>query len=138
MQELVDVGELKAKSKWKDLYPLFQDDERYHNLLGSPGSNPIELFWDIVDKMDQEFDVKVTVIEDAIKRYNDAHSVEGDKDSDTTDDQKEEKKAFVFGVDTSETDFKKVVAGGGVNDKAYNDLPEDDIAEIFKYVSDVR
>ena len=32
---------IKARCKWKDVYPLFQDDERYLKLLGEPGSNPI-------------------------------------------------------------------------------------------------
>ena len=29
LQELVDQGEIKAGSKWKAVYPLFKDDERY-------------------------------------------------------------------------------------------------------------
>ncbi|KLO11520.1 hypothetical protein SCHPADRAFT_905943 [Schizopora paradoxa] len=134
LQELVDNGKLKAKSKWKDLYPSFKDDERYLNLLGSPGSNPIELFWDLVDRLDQEFDVKVEVVEDAIKRYNDAHPVEDVKGEDTADDQSGGKKTFVFGVDTSEADFKKVATEGGANDKAFSDLSKEDIYEIFKYL----
>ncbi len=84
----MDSGQLQAKSKWKDVYLIFKNDERYLNLLGSPGSNPIELFWDVVDKMDQKFDVKVTVVEDAIKRYNDGRSVEDEKGDDGTNTKK--------------------------------------------------
>ncbi len=129
----MDSGQLQAKSKWKDVYLIFKNDERYLNLLGSPGSNPIELFWDVVDKMDQKFDVKVTVVEDAIKRYNDGRSVEDEKGDDGTDT----KKAFVFSPDTSEEDFKKVAAEGGLNDEAYSCLTENDIASIFIFVSDL-
>ncbi len=125
----MDSGQLQAKSKWKDVYLIFKNDERYLNLLGSPGSNPIELFWDVVDKMDQKFDVKVTVVEDAIKRYNDGRSVEDEKGDDGTDT----KKAFVFSPDTSEEDFKKVAAEGGLNDEAYSCLTET-ISPVFLYL----
>ena len=45
---LVGSGTIKARCKWKDIYPLFRDDERYLNLLGKLGSNPIgtlSTFW---------------------------------------------------------------------------------------------
>ncbi|KAL1726570.1 hypothetical protein EV714DRAFT_287125 [Schizophyllum commune] len=59
LQELVDNGTIKARSKWKEVYPLFKDDERYLNMLGNPGSNPLELFWDRVDELDQVLDKKM-------------------------------------------------------------------------------
>ena len=74
LRELVESGTIKAWSKWKDVYPLFRDDERYLNLLGKPGSNPIELFWDAVDVLDQALDKKVDIVEDGIKRHNVEHS----------------------------------------------------------------
>ncbi len=39
-------------------------------MLGNPGSNPIELFWDIVDALDQKLDGKIEVAMGAIKRHN--------------------------------------------------------------------
>ena len=76
MRELVESesGTIKAWSKWKDIYPLFQDDERYLNLLGKPGSNPIKLFWDAVNVLVQALDKKVDIVEDGIKRHNVEHS----------------------------------------------------------------
>ena len=38
---VVDSGTDKVRCKWNDVYLLFQDDERYLNLLGNPGLNPI-------------------------------------------------------------------------------------------------
>lgn len=53
LDELLAAKQIRAKSKWKEVYPLFSKDERYLNLLGNPGSNPIELFWDVVDILDE-------------------------------------------------------------------------------------
>ncbi|EDR14046.1 uncharacterized protein LACBIDRAFT_151359, partial [Laccaria bicolor S238N-H82] len=65
LQELVKLGAIKARTKWKEIYPLFRDDERYLSMLGNPGSNPLELFWDIVDGMDQQLDAKIAAMVDA-------------------------------------------------------------------------
>ena len=51
LQGLVKSGHITARTKWKDVYPAFADDARYLDILGNPGSNPLELFWDIVDGM---------------------------------------------------------------------------------------
>ena len=49
--------------------------EKHHlSLLGKPGSNPIDLFWVIVDVPDQGLDKKVNVFEDTIERHNNAHA----------------------------------------------------------------
>lgn len=68
LQELVDAGKIKARSKWRQVYPTFASDERYLNLLGKPGSNPLEFFWDIVDQLDQKLDAKVATAEECIRR----------------------------------------------------------------------
>ncbi|EEB90287.1 hypothetical protein MPER_11522, partial [Moniliophthora perniciosa FA553] len=36
LQGLVNSGKIKARTKWKEIYPLFKDDERYINMLGNP------------------------------------------------------------------------------------------------------
>ena len=53
LNELVKSGEIKARTKWKQVYSSFANDNRYLDMLGNPGSNPIELFWDIVDALEQ-------------------------------------------------------------------------------------
>ncbi|KAL0067206.1 U1 snRNP protein [Marasmius tenuissimus] len=68
LQGLVESGKIKARTKWKEVYPLFKDDERYLNMLGNPGSNQLELFWDVVDVLDQRLDATIAVVTDAIER----------------------------------------------------------------------
>lgn len=83
LQELIESGTLKARTKWKEVYPLFKDDNRYLDMLGNPGSNPLELFWDAVDTLDQQLDAKVAVVEDAIKRHNTALDSSAKKDEES-------------------------------------------------------
>ncbi|CAE6542388.1 unnamed protein product [Rhizoctonia solani] len=66
LDELVKAGRIRAKTKWKAVYPLFSEDDRYLNLLGTPGSNPIELFWDVVDQFDQALEEKVARVNRAM------------------------------------------------------------------------
>ena len=67
LKELLDAGKIKARTKWKEVYPDITIDKRYLNLLGNPGSNPLELFWDVVDGLDQKLDEKVELVDNALK-----------------------------------------------------------------------
>ncbi|KAK3062102.1 U1 snRNP protein, partial [Teratosphaeriaceae sp. CCFEE 6253] len=42
-------GKIKAGTKWQEFHPLVASDERYTNLIGTPGSSPLDLFWDVVE-----------------------------------------------------------------------------------------
>jgi len=87
LHDLVKEGTIKARTKWKEVYPIFKQDERYLDMLGNPGSNPLELFWDTVDILDQELDGKIVIVEDAIKRVNANRIGAGDtKDVDMEDE----------------------------------------------------
>ncbi|KAG8691763.1 hypothetical protein FRC11_010634, partial [Ceratobasidium sp. 423] len=66
LDELVKAGHIRAKTKWKAVYPMFAEDDRYLHLLGTPGSNPIELFWDVVDQFDQALEEKVARVNRAM------------------------------------------------------------------------
>lgn len=68
LKELIASGKIKARTKWRQIYPSFATDERYLNLLGKPGSNPLELFWDVVDQLDQQFDAKIVSAEESIRK----------------------------------------------------------------------
>lgn len=57
------------------MYPFIAPDERYLGLLGIPGSNPLELFWDIVDKLDQKLDAKVALVEGALNQAGQRYDV---------------------------------------------------------------
>lgn len=106
LQELVDAGKIKARSKWKEVYPLFREDPRYLDMLGNPGSNQLELFWDIVDGMDQKLDVKMEIVEEAIIGYNAKQKPlqdDGDVDMDASSN------GFSVGPDTTEAEYREVL-----------------------------
>ncbi|KAF8159573.1 hypothetical protein B0H34DRAFT_842867 [Crassisporium funariophilum] len=63
LREFVQSGVIKERTKWKEIYPRLRDDDRYHNMLGNPGSNPLELFWDVVDALDQQLDAKIVAMD---------------------------------------------------------------------------
>ncbi|KAL8292499.1 hypothetical protein RQP46_001111 [Phenoliferia psychrophenolica] len=54
LETLRSEGHIVAGTTWKAIYPLVEADERFHNLLGNPGSSPLDLFWDVVDRLDQQ------------------------------------------------------------------------------------
>lgn len=52
--ELKASGKIKAGTKWKDVHPLIENDERYTAMLGQPGSTPLDLFWDVVEEEERQ------------------------------------------------------------------------------------
>ncbi|KZV61624.1 hypothetical protein PENSPDRAFT_759298, partial [Peniophora sp. CONT] len=129
LKELKDAGKITARAKWKDVYPIFADDERYNNLLGKPGSNPIELFWDVVDELDQQLDAKVAVAERALKRHNPEQDVKMEVDGEEKE-KGEEQSGFVVKTDTEEEQFIQVLKANA--DDESQKLTEDELKLIFK------
>ena len=127
LQGLVDRGEIKAGTKWKTVYPLFKDDERYTNILGNPGSGPLELFWDVVDAMDQKLESKIEVVEGAIKRYNEKHKPDDDMDVDGGP------VAFKVGIETTEKEFLDVIKAD--KDERVRGLTHKELSNAFRAVS---
>ena len=122
LQEFVASGDIGARSKWKHVYPKFSTDNRYLDMLGKPGSNPIELFWDVVDDLDQKLDAKIVIVEAAIKRHNTelGPNVEGSSQH------------WSIQPETTEADFLKVVQENGDEESAA--LSPDDLKLIFTTV----
>lgn len=60
-------GEIRAGAKWKQVYPLIKDDERYQNMLGQSGSTPLDLFWDIVEEMERDIRLKRNTVQDVME-----------------------------------------------------------------------
>ena len=87
---------------------MFAEDERYQNLLGTPGSNPIELFWDVVDQFDQ-------ALEEKIARVNRALDSKGAK----------------FSNAMSEGEFRDAIRGA----RDVEGLSDNDIVEVYSTVS---
>ncbi|KAJ7446723.1 hypothetical protein FB451DRAFT_1188580 [Mycena latifolia] len=157
LEELVGAGEIKARTKWKDVYPLFRSDERYLGMLGNPGSNPLELFWDAVDVLDQELEKKIAVVEEAIGRYNAARAKqaggdaeaeadgdvkmadgaeEGDKEKEK-EKEKEKDPGFVVEPETVEEEFIAVVKAGSEGDLAVEALGTEDLQLVFATLRDM-
>lgn len=44
LRELADAGVLTARKKCQEVFQRFRNDARYLAMLGTPGSNPLELF----------------------------------------------------------------------------------------------
>jgi pre-mRNA-processing factor 40 len=124
LEDLVEAGKIRARTKWKEIYPLFSGDERYLSMLGNPGSNPLELFWDLVDNLDQKLDEKIAVVEETILAHNTRLSANGGPSDGT--------KAFAVGPTTTEEEFMMVV-------KEYlkdgeNTLGDGDLHSVFETV----
>lgn len=124
MHSLVHEGKIKARSKWKEVYPIFRDDERYISMLGNPGSNPLELFWDAVDALDQQLDRKIAIVDEVFKNYGVQEEVVSDK---------AKSKGFVIGPETTEEEFNNVVKAHA--DDAVKTLTKEDLYEVYKTVS---
>ncbi|KAJ3522006.1 hypothetical protein NMY22_g12072 [Coprinellus aureogranulatus] len=129
LQELKDKGMIKARSKWKEVYPSFKDDERYLGMLGNPGSNPLELFWDVVDALDQKLDSKIAIVEEVLKKYKDEEPTEpGETKANESD------KGFIVTPDTTWEQFSAVLDKYATD--ALKELSEEDKQLIFKTLHD--
>lgn len=131
LNELVKSGEIKARTKWKEVYPGFANDPRYLGMLGNPGSNPIELFWDVVDALDQRLDTKIAIAEGAIKRHNQALE---DKMKEDSDNAPADGAAGTFevGPQTIEEEFLSIVKAD--EDESIKTLADEDLSEIYHSV----
>ena len=54
LHQMLSQGKIRAGTKWKDFYPHIAEDERYLNLIGTPGSSPLDLFWDVVEEEERK------------------------------------------------------------------------------------
>jgi pre-mRNA-processing factor 40 len=56
LQEKLATGQISAGSKWQELVPQIETDERFLNLMGTEGSGPLDMFWDLVE--DEERNIR--------------------------------------------------------------------------------
>jgi len=100
-------------------------------MLGNPGSNPLELFWDTVDGLDQQLDAKIAVVEDVMKQWiPPLNQVDIDQDGDVKMSNVE--KGFSVEVDTTVDQFSKALEQN-VTD-ALRNLQLEDMVEVFTEV----
>ncbi|KAL7276512.1 U1 snRNP protein [Rhizina undulata] len=66
LSELREKGDIRSGTKWKYIHPLIQDDERYLNMLGQPGSTPLDLFWDTMEEVERDIRIKKNIALDVL------------------------------------------------------------------------
>lgn len=59
-------GHIKPGTKWQDFHHFIKDDESYLNLVGTPGSSPLDLFWDAVEVEERKLRSKRNVALDVL------------------------------------------------------------------------
>jgi pre-mRNA-processing factor 40 len=64
--ELKEGGLFRADSKWQDIYELMKEDDRFIELLGRNGSNPVELFQDAKEEEEVLIKAKQVVVEQVL------------------------------------------------------------------------
>lgn len=103
-------------------------------MLGNPGSNPLELFWDAVDTLDQKLEAKITAVQDILRQWSPPGTEVEEAAMEADGDVKmgETEKGFVIGVDTTEEDYVKVVKAGTT--EAVRRLTAEDLHEVFSAV----
>ncbi|KAJ2403202.1 U1 snRNP protein [Coemansia sp. RSA 2559] len=60
-------NKITPESTWTEFYPLFKTDQRYLDMLGQPGSTPLELFWDEVEILSEGIYHERKVLESAMR-----------------------------------------------------------------------
>ncbi|KAK7679434.1 hypothetical protein QCA50_017488 [Cerrena zonata] len=150
LKGLVDSGEIKARTKWKVVYPTFKEDPRYLGMLGIPGSNPLELFWDVIDGLDQKLDAKILLVEEAIRKWNEKNVPseseekekegvkEGGEDEGEKKDEKEKGKEggpnrFKVVPETTKEELLDVLRE---DEEVFKKLSDDELEEIYRTMHD--
>lgn len=107
-------------------------------MLGNPGSNQLELFWDVVDRLDQELDKKIDVVLAAIADYN--AKVNGDNGTEADGDivmgngaeEKPKEPGFIVSPETTAEEFTSVLKN--CTSPALETLTADDLVITFESV----
>jgi pre-mRNA-processing factor 40 len=109
-------------------------------MLGNPGSNPLELFWDAVDALDQDLDEKIAIAEGAIARHNKKLGFDEEKNAEDTNEGEQkgesEPRGFFVSAETREEEFKSVIRANA--DDAVNTLSSGDLHLIYRAVRPPR
>ena len=133
--QFVKDGRIRARTKWKQIYPQLSNDNRYLSMLGNPGSNPLELFWDVVDGLDQKLDTKLAIVNDVIRKHNTKLQPEGSDDDMKVDGDalSANLKLFIVVPETSEQELVALVRSE--SDEIVNKTSDEDLKEVYQNVS---
>merc|ERR1712168_586091 len=67
LDELHEAGKLTSMSLWVELYPTISADIRFTQMLGQPGSTPLDLFKFYVEDLKSRFYDEKKIIKDILK-----------------------------------------------------------------------
>ncbi|KAL5006562.1 hypothetical protein ScPMuIL_015368 [Solemya velum] len=67
LDELHDQGKLNSMSLWMDLYPVISQDIRFSNMLGQPGSTPLDLFKFYVEDLKARFHDEKKIVKEILR-----------------------------------------------------------------------
>ncbi|XP_051701416.2 pre-mRNA-processing factor 40 homolog B isoform X4 [Oryctolagus cuniculus] len=67
LDELHETGQLHSMSTWVELYPAVSTDVRFANMLGQPGSTPLDLFKFYVEELKARFHDEKKIIKDILQ-----------------------------------------------------------------------
>lgn len=93
---------------WKDIYPLIKDDSRYLSAVGLVDSTPIDMFWDILDDLEEQLYHQKKAVYSALKRAD-------------------------FEVDT-ETIFEDYMKALDVEERVKVEISHDNLKFIFEHL----
>ncbi|MGH0143303.1 UNVERIFIED_CONTAM: hypothetical protein FKN15_033195 [Acipenser sinensis] len=67
LDELHDHGQLHSMSAWMEMYPTVSSNIRFANMLGQPGSTPLDLFKFYVEDLKARYHDEKRIIKDILK-----------------------------------------------------------------------
>jgi len=67
LDELHDHGKLTSMSLWVELYPVISSDARFLQMLGQPGSSPLDLFKFYVEDLKSRYQDEKKIIKEILK-----------------------------------------------------------------------
>jgi len=68
MHELVAQRKINVRTLWKEIFPIIKDDPRYLAAVGSPDSTPLDMFWDVIDDLDEQLYHQKKTVYNALKK----------------------------------------------------------------------
>jgi pre-mRNA-processing factor 40 len=67
LMDLRQKGVITFGMKWKDVYPYIEKTDAYLEMVGQPGSTPLELFFDLIVELDEEYYKERRVVMDVVR-----------------------------------------------------------------------
>ncbi|KAK3592975.1 hypothetical protein CHS0354_023197 [Potamilus streckersoni] len=67
LDELHEQNKLNSMSLWMDLYPIISQDIRFQNMLGNPGSTPLDLFKFYVEDLKSRFHDEKKIVKEILR-----------------------------------------------------------------------